>query len=58
MTRFAGERVAVPPRRLSDQDYIRWLRDPDLTIGKDLRLEIADRLKQLSDHVEFWRNRL
>lgn len=34
--------------KLSDQDYIRWLEDADLTIGKELRLEIASRLRELT----------
>lgn len=31
-----------------DADYIRWLSDPDVTLGKDLRLEIAARLRELT----------
>ena len=40
--------LAARKRTLQDQDFIRWLEDPDLTIGTQLRLEIAARLRELT----------
>lgn len=35
-------------RTLRDENYLRWLEDADITIGKELRLEIAARLRELT----------
>jgi hypothetical protein len=39
-------------RTAQDQAFIAWLENADMTIGKDLRLRIAARLRELTEEAD------